>query len=87
MCLDLNLERWVGYDAMSQERGWQPDRVHLWARMGVCNLVAPLWACEITSARGDLTSGVMGEKKGRKGGARQWKRELALDTQEVIVTH
>ena len=56
MCLDLNLERWVGYDAMSQERGWQPDRVHLWARMGVRNLVAPLWACDITSPQLEVIS-------------------------------
>lgn len=57
MCLDLNLERWVKLLKcdVSGER-MAARSVHLWARMGVCNLVAPLWACEITSARGDLTS-------------------------------
>ena len=57
----------------------------------------PGWVCAtwwqlcglVRSARGaaSIEGGVMGEKRGRKGGAGQWKRELALDTQEVIVTH
>ena len=58
--------------------------MHLWARMGVRNLAAALWACEISSRCSLCRGGVMGDKRGRKGEARQWK--LALDTQEVIVT-
>lgn len=57
----------------------------------------PGWVCAtwwqlcglVRSPRGaaSIEQGVMGEKRGRKSGTRQWKHELALDTQEVIVTH
>lgn len=50
----------------------------------MCNLAAALWACEISSRCSLCRGGVMGDKRGRKGGARQ--RKLALDMQEVIVT-
>lgn len=32
MCLNLNLERWVGYSELAEEVGWQPGQVHLLAR-------------------------------------------------------
>lgn len=71
---------------MSQERGWQPDR-YISGPGWVC---ATWWQlCELVrSVRGaaSIEGGVMGDKRGRKGGARQWKHELALDTQEVIAT-
>ena len=57
----------------------------------------PGWVCAtwwqlcglVRSPRGaaSIEQGVMGEKRGRKSGTKQWKHELALDTQEVIVTH
>lgn len=57
----------------------------------------PGWVCAtwwqlcglVRSPRGaaSIEQGVMGEKRGRKSGTKQWKHELALDTHEVIVTH